>query len=351
MYNSVGFKVKFSQVHLEQRPVVIQQQSAIKNNPLASRLVAVVDLGSNSFHLVIAELSQQQFHIVARVREAVRLGAGLDAQNCLTLNAEQRACDCLQRFHERLTALKVTEVYALGTNTLRIAANAPAFLARAEKILGHPIRVISGIEEAELIFQGASYGRVANEHELIIDIGGGSTEIIIGYQNKPEIMQSLAMGCVSFSVEFFENKKEDIPTIFSKIQQRVTTIFQPILDHYLQIGWQSVIGCSGTIQAVASVGEANGWSKNQEITEQSLEKIMDYLSQYQEQGLSNLAGLRGDRQAIFPAGVAILKALFYLLQIKTLTLSSGALREGMLYRLLQQNTNYLPNPGGPQVNN
>jgi len=197
------------------------------------------------------------------------------------------------------------------------------FLQQAEKILDHSIRVISGLEEAELIFYGANYEQATTTRELIIDIGGGSTELIIGYQNQPEILHSVAMGCVSFNVEFFANKKEskagskDINSIFSQIHQRVDQLLQPIAHQYRESGWETAIGCSGTIQAVAHVAEAN-------------------VSQGPK-GLRNLAGLRADRQSIFPAGVAILSALFSILQIDKLTLSTGALREGMLYRILQLN--------------
>jgi len=321
--------------------VVVHQ--AIKGDLLMNRLVAVVDLGSNSFHLIIAELREHQFRIIERVRAAVRLGAGLDAQGCLTANVQQRAFDCLHHFHERLDALQVKEVYALGTNTLRVAANTSVFLQQAEKILGHSIRVISGLEEAELIFYGANYEQATTTRELIIDIGGGSTELIIGYQNQPEILHSVAMGCVSFNVEFFANKKEskagskDINSIFSQIHQRVDQLLQPIAHQYRESGWETAIGCSGTIQAVAHVAEANGWAQQQEITPEVLEKIREYLVSQGPKGLRNLAGLRADRQSIFPAGVAILSALFSILQIDKLTLSTGALREGMLYRILQLN--------------
>jgi exopolyphosphatase / guanosine-5'-triphosphate,3'-diphosphate pyrophosphatase len=296
--------------------------------------LAAIDLGSNSFHMVVATQAQNEIRVQEGLSEKVQLGAGLDDQQRLTEEAQQRALDCLGRFAQRIRGIPVGSVRVVGTNTLRVARNARQFIARAEQVLGHDIEVVAGREEARLIYLGVSHTLPDNggDRRLVVDIGGGSTELIIGERFESVETESLHMGCVSFSRRFFAEG-----LIAEKAFARaVTAARQEVLSiesAYRRLGWQQAVGASGTIKAIAQVCEDNGWSDGA-VTLDGLQKIRKRLLRSGHVSRLDLKGLREDRAAIFPAGVAILTGIFEQLGIERMEYSSGALREGVLYDLI-----------------
>lgn len=299
---------------------------------LAFDTLGAVDLGSNSFHLVIARVVHGELQVVDRLRESVRLAAGLGADQRLAEDAQARALAALDLFGQRLRDLPPGAVRAVGTSTLRKAKNSGDFLERARRQLGHPIEIVSGREEARLVYLGVAHS-VSDEPgpRLVVDIGGGSTECIIGERYEPVLADSLDMGCVSYTQQYFgegEIKKEH----FRAAETAAQLELQPIERRYRRVGWDTAVGSSGTIEAVAQVLRDNGWGKA--ITAAGLDKLKKALLQTGRIAKLNLPGLRPDRAAVFPAGVAILSALFETLQIQRMDVAGGALREGVLYDLL-----------------
>jgi exopolyphosphatase/guanosine-5'-triphosphate,3'-diphosphate pyrophosphatase len=293
--------------------------------------VAAVDLGSNSFHLVVARQTGGQLSFVDRRKESVRIAAGLDDDGNLTPEASERALECLRRFGEQLRHLPPETVRAVGTNTLRRARNASSFLRAAGRALGHPVEVISGIEEARLIYLGVAGSLAATGgRRLVVDIGGGSTELIVGEGAKPVLMESLYMGCVGMSLRHFASG------VKRKRWKRAELEAMQELEHlqvrFRELGWQQAVGSSGTVRAVSNVARAAGWS-NGEITLPVLERLRDTLL---EAGLPlpRLDGLSAERAPVFPGGVAVLLAVFRSLGIERMEVAGGALREGVLYDLL-----------------
>jgi len=296
-------------------------------------VLAAVDLGSNSFHMIIARVVNGQLHTLDRLREMVQLGAGLNKKNYLSEVAQQRAIACLQRFGQRLSSMPKGSVRAVGTNTLRQAQNAKQFLSAAQQALGHSIEVIGGGEEARLIYLGVAHSLADDAgRRLVIDIGGGSTEFIIGERFEPLHMNSLEVGCVSSSLRHFPNgiiSRANMQRAEIAAQQEL----QSIAAHYRAIGWKTCIGASGTINAIRDVVRANNWSENL-ITLAGLRKLRKYMLAAGNVQTLNLPGLRSERAAVFPGGVAILLAAFESLGIEQMACSDGALREGLLYDLL-----------------
>ncbi len=295
--------------------------------------LAAVDLGSNSFHMKIARVVDGELRVVDRLREMVRLAAGLDAEN--TLSAETRECavSCLQRFGQRLCNLPSENVRAVGTNTLRRAHNASTFLARSEDALGHRIEIIAGREEARLIYIGVAHG-TAHDHgqRLVVDIGGGSTELIIGRQFTPEHMESLYMGCVSSSLRYFADGKIRKKS-FRDAQLAAERELEPIQARYKAVGWDEVIGASGTVRAVLGAIRSAGWG-NDFITADGLTKLRDALIDAGD--MRELPGMlaQPERAPVFPGGVAVLLGVFHALDLERMLVSNSALREGVLYDLL-----------------
>ena len=299
----------------------------------SAETIAAVDLGSNSFHLIVARTEADNFQVVDRMRRMVTLGGGLDAHNALTEQAIKRALDCLEQFGERIRDLPRGSVRVVGTNALRKARNADEFISQAEAALGHGIDVISGHEEARLIYLGVSHGlEDGAERRLVIDVGGGSTEFILGRHFDPTAMESLHMGCVSLSEGFFEDGLvTEARMCAAEIAARQE--LEPIEERYRRIGWQSVIGASGTILAIREIAAAQGWSKDG-ITPHALAKLREVLIEAGHVGKIVLEGLPEERRPVFPGGVAILNATFEALQIERMRVSNRALREGLLYDLL-----------------
>ncbi|MDF1779668.1 MAG: exopolyphosphatase [Alcanivoracaceae bacterium] len=295
--------------------------------------VAAIDLGSNSFHMVVAWQVQDELRIQESLSEKVQLGAGLDGSNKITDEAQERACECLRRFAQRIEGIPRGSVRVVGTNTLRVARNAKAFLRMAEDILGHDIEIVAGREEARLIYLGVSHHLPDSDHRrLVVDIGGGSTEVIIGERFESVETESLHMGCVSYTGRYFasgEITEKSFDRAVTRARQEVLSI-QAV---YRSLGWQQAVGASGTVKAIAQVCEDNGWSENG-ISLDGLQKLRKRLIKEGRIDTLELKGLRADRVGIFPAGVAILLGIFEQLEIQQMDVSSGALREGLLYDLI-----------------
>lgn len=295
--------------------------------------VAAVDLGSNSFHMVVARIVQGELQFVDRLRERVALGAGLDPAKKLTAEAQERALACLARFGERVRGMPAGSVRAVGTSALRMARNAEAFLARAADVLGHPIEIIAGAEEARLIYLGVAHD-LADEQSrrLVIDIGGGSTECILGEHFEVLQADSLHMGCVNFSLRFFPG---GVITAEAMERARLAARLElrSLEYRYRELGWSECIGASGTVLAVDAITRENRWSEPG-ITSKTVGKLRKALIAAGRTDALRLPGLQPDRAPVLPGGVAILSALFDGLAIESLQPSLGALREGVLYDLL-----------------
>jgi len=294
-------------------------------------IIAAVDMGSNSFRLQVARVEGEQLYMLDGLREPVRLAAGLGDNNFLDEAAQQRALDALGKFAERLRDLPPESVRAVGTNSLRVAANAPEFIVRAEKVLGFPIEVIAGREEARMIYLGVAHGLPQTDDNLLVmDIGGGSTEFIVGHGLEPLKLESLYMGCVSYSSRFFPDGKITKRRM-EKAELAARNELQIIVADY-QGQWQKALGSSGTAKAIGEILEMNGYSKRG-ITRDGLEKLRAHLLKAGDVKKLNLQGLREDRLPSLPGGFAIMYAAFCELGISQMQVALSALREGVLYDL------------------
>jgi exopolyphosphatase/guanosine-5'-triphosphate,3'-diphosphate pyrophosphatase len=300
---------------------------------VASDVVAAVDLGSNSFHMIVARLEHGELVVIDRLRESVRLGAGLDGRKNLTPLAQERALACLERFGERLRDLPRGSVRAVGTNALRLARNSGEFLRQAQHALGHRIEVIAGREEARLIYLGVAHGLAAGEESrLVVDIGGGSTEIITGRGFDTSHRESLHVGCVGLSNRHFADGRLKRKR-FRASELDAELEVQPVSYMFRVTGWDRAIGCSGTIKAIAAIVRQQGWCE-QGITPQALERLREAMLAAGHVDRLELAGLTADRRPILPGGFAVLWAVFDLLDIERMDVSEQALREGALYDLV-----------------
>ena len=328
---SQGRRCCYSIGRFPQQPASTRQSNIVSDTN-AHEAIAAVDLGSNSFHMIVARLQDEQLQVIDRLREPVRLAAGLDALDRLDEAAYARALDCLQRFGQRLRELPPGAVRVVGTNTLRRAHETSDFLDAAQQALGHPIEIVSGIEEARLIYLGVSHSLAqAGQRRLVVDIGGGSTELIIGEEFQPRYLESLYMGCVQMSRAFFGDGK------VSKTRMREAVLaarleLQPVEAEFRRRGWDAVAGASGTIKAVREVVSGNGWSDHG-ITPDALRRLRKALTSGGDVNTLELKGLQEGRRPVFPGGVAVLSAVFEALQIERMQVSQGALREGLLYDL------------------
>lgn len=295
--------------------------------------VAAVDLGSNSFHMIVAQLIGGELRTVDRLREMVRLAAGLSGDNQLSEEAQQRAIACLSRFGQRLRGMPLDRVRVVGTNTLRKARNAQQFIAEAAVALGHPIEIIAGREEARLIYLGVSQSlpESIGQH-LVVDIGGGSTEIIIGHRAESIYRESLYMGCVSYSQAHFPNGKVNANSMARAIMAARLEL-EPFESRYRALGWRDAVGASGTIKAISEVVQQSGWSDDG-ITIEALRQLADALVAAGHVNKLQLAGLKDERRPVFAGGVAVLLAIFESLSIDRMQVSDWALREGLLFDLV-----------------
>ena len=295
--------------------------------------LAAVDLGSNSFHCQVVRVVGDQIYPLDSLREPVRLGAGLTKDKRLDDASQERALACLKRFGERLRDFDHRAVRAVGTNTLRVAKNAGSFLRRAQAALKFPIEVVAGREEARLIYLGVSHELPASrDRRLVVDIGGGSTEFIIGAAYKPLKLESIFMGCVSYSTRFFPDGKVSKGAM-KQAELAARTELQPIVATFSQGNWQQAVGSSGTVRAIADIMQQNGFDGGA-ITPDGVDRLRSYLIKEGAMDKVELAGLRPDRVPVFLGGVAIMNAVLSELRIESMVAATGAMRQGVLYDLL-----------------
>ena len=300
---------------------------------LGSDCYAAVDLGSNSFHLVISRYQHGEFSVLDRQREVVRLAAGLDDRNRLDEEVAERALACLTKFAQLLRTLPTENVRVVGTNALRRLQNKTAFLDRAERALGHNIEIIAGREEARLIYLGVSkWSASGDESRLVIDIGGGSTEIIVGRGKHPSFRESLEIGCVVLSKQYFADG-ELSQKRFEKAILAAELAIQPVVNQFRLHGWSNVIGCSGTMKSIASAALASGLSKDA-IHKDDLRSLLTKAIRDGHVDKLAIPGLSRDRLPVFAGGLSIILALFDLFNISEMSVSDIALREGVLYDLV-----------------
>ncbi|QQP96332.1 exopolyphosphatase [Lysobacter enzymogenes] len=297
-------------------------------------LLAAVDMGSNSFHMVVARYVLGQLRTVDRLRETVRMAEGLDRKGGLAPEVRQRALECLSRFGQRIRDVPPQRVRAIATNTVRRLAAPQAFLMPAESALGHAIEVVSGREEARLIYLGVAHAQPSKpgERRLVIDIGGGSTECIVGAGFEAIERESLQVGCIASTRRFFENGK------LSKKKWRdalteVSAEFQQFAGTYRALGWHEALGSSGTNKAIGEICAAMKLTKGA-VTAEALPHLRDKLLQADRIDAIDLPGLSADRRPVIAGGILILEAAFNVLGLQRMAISKAAMREGVLYDML-----------------
>lgn len=304
----------------------------MSSNPEADTYAAV-DLGSNSFHMLVARREHGELRVLDQIKEMVRLGGGLDENGNLDLDVQQKALDCLSRFGQRLRGIPANNIRAVGTQTFRRLKHADVFLLKAEQELECPIDIIAGREEARLIYLGVTQWIVGEKQkQLVIDIGGGSTELIIGEGFFPVERESLQFGCVSVTNRFFADGKITENRL-KKAQQAVAAELQEIQSTYRKLGWHRAVGSSGTIRSAVSICEANNWGKKG-LTPKTLEKLKQKALSFKSISSLEIDGLSERRRPVFIGGLAILLACFKALDLERMLVSPYALREGLLHDLL-----------------
>lgn len=295
--------------------------------------LAAIDLGSNSFHLLVVLHREGRLQVLDRHREMVRLAAGIDGQGNLSESSRQRALECLSRFHERIRNIPRHNVRVVGTNALRRARNSADFVSRAEALLGREIEIISGREEARLIYSGVCYSLEDDEERrLVIDIGGGSTELILGARVRPRLTESLYMGCVTMSQTYFGDGRIRESAMRDACMAALQEL-EPVETVFRGFGWDSVVGASGTILSVLDILLAQGWSQDG-ITLAGVDKLIRWMIKAGHIDRFTLEGLSQERRSVFPGGVAILRSVLDSLGLERIQVSDGALREGVVIDLL-----------------
>jgi len=297
--------------------------------------LAAVDLGSNSFRLEIGRIEHGQIVRAEYLKETVRLGGGLDADSMLSAEAMQRGWDCLARFAERVHGFDATRVRAVATQTLREARNPEVFLQRAHEVLGFPIEVVSGREEARLIYSGVAHLLPeSDERRLVVDIGGRSTEVILGRGYAPRKVESYPVGSVGQSIRHFPEGRLT-PKAFDAAVLSAQAVLEGALGFLGERVWDAAYGSSGTIGAVGDVLRENGFDDGT-ITSQGLDWLVEQLLRAGHVDRLRLAGLRDDRRAVLGGGLATLRAVFSLLGVERMNAARGALRHGVLYEMLDR---------------
>ncbi|HCX00749.1 MAG: guanosine-5'-triphosphate,3'-diphosphate diphosphatase [Pantoea sp.] len=297
----------------------------------ASSLYAAIDLGSNSFHMLVVREVSGSIQTVARIKRKVRLAAGLDKNNHLSAEAITRGWECLKLFSEQLQDIPSEQIRVVATATLRLAVNANDFLFTAQQILGCPVNVISGEEEARLIYQGVAHTTGGSDKRLVVDIGGGSTELASGDGSHASVLFSLPMGCVTWLERFFSDRhlaKEN----FAAAEQAARDMIRPIAAPLRAHGWEACVGASGTVQALQGIMVAQGMDER--ITLSKLQQLKQRAIQCGKLEELEIEGLTLERALVFPSGLSILIAVFQELGIESMTLAGGALREGLVYGML-----------------
>jgi len=297
--------------------------------------LAAVDLGSNSFRLEIGRLDMGQIHRTEYLKETVRQGNGLDEARNLTPEAMERGWECLARFGERLAGFRKYQVRAVATQTLREARNRDVFLARAHEVLGFPIDVIPGREEARLIYQGVAHLLPqSRERRLVVDIGGRSTELILGQGYEASVMESYRVGSVAWSMKYFP-EGQFTAAAFRKAEVAAAAVLDEALNAYQRESWDVAYGSSGTVGAVSDVLTAGGFAPGM-VTREGLDWLLDRLLKAQSADKLKIEGMKDDRRAVIGGGVSVLRAVFDLLGIEQMQTAQGALRHGVLYDLLDR---------------
>jgi exopolyphosphatase/guanosine-5'-triphosphate,3'-diphosphate pyrophosphatase len=295
--------------------------------------LAAVDLGSNSFHLEIGRVVDGQIYPLDAVREVVRLGGGLTVEKRIDRATQAVALEALAKFGERLRGFARPAVRAVGTNTLRVAKNAPQFLREARAALGFPIEVISGREEARLIYVGVAHSLpISAQRRLVVDIGGGSTEFIIGTGLEPLLTESLYMGCVSYSLKYFPGgaiEKSRMKAAELAARQELAAL----VKDYRETGWDEAVGSSGTARSLENILRENGFAA-EGLTREGLDRLRTLLIKHEKADPDRIAGLRSNRAPVLPGGLAIMIAAFDALGLESMKVSESALRHGVLYDLL-----------------
>jgi exopolyphosphatase/guanosine-5'-triphosphate,3'-diphosphate pyrophosphatase len=298
-----------------------------------TKMFATVDLGSNSFRLQICREYDGQLQVVDSIKEMVRFAAGLDEDKNIIPLAAERALNCLAKFGERLRGIPEEQVRAVATNTFRIAKNIGSFLPEAEKALGFPIEVIAGREEARLIYLGVKHTLpLNNKSMLVIDIGGGSTEFVIGQELQPDVTESLNLGCVSYSLRYFPNQKithEQFDTAINAARSEIQRITPYLKNH----GWDFAVGTSGTARSIRDI-IATQYEDDDTITLSRMREIRNRIINEGGVRKAKLLGLKADRIEVFAGGLAVMIAAFEELSIETMSVTDAALRDGVLYDLI-----------------
>jgi len=299
--------------------------------------LAAVDLGSNSFHLQVARVEERQLYLLDNLKEMVQLAAGLSETQTLDEASQIRALACLERFGERLRGLPQHAVRVVGTNSLRVARNTADFLQKAENALGFPIEIIAGYEEARLIFLGVAHSLPpSSDALLVVDIGGGSTELIIGSQLKSSKLESLPIGCISHSQDFFPDGKITKSSL-KQAELAARSEIQAASTEFSSAYWQKAYGSSGTARALAHIITLNGYNNSdnvETITRTGLEKLREFLLKTGDLSKLAIPGLNPSRRIIIAGGFAIMNAIFTELKIERMEIANGALRQGVLYDML-----------------
>ncbi|KFK93675.1 MULTISPECIES: guanosine-5'-triphosphate,3'-diphosphate diphosphatase [unclassified Serratia (in: enterobacteria)] len=299
--------------------------------PSSNTLYAAIDLGSNSFHMLVVREVAGSVQTLARIKRKVRLAAGLDPHNHLSHEAMQRGWQCLKLFSERLQDIPREQIRVVATATLRMASNAAEFLHTAEAILGCPIQVISGQEEARLIYHGVAHTTGGPAQRLVVDIGGGSTELVTGSGAQATQLYSLSMGCVTWLERFFSDRNLGQEN-FDAAEQAAREMVRPLAPQLCQQGWQICVGASGTVQALQEIMVAQGMDER--ITLPKLRQLKQRAIQCGKLEELEIEGLTLERALVFPSGLSILLAIFQELNIEYMLLAGGALREGLVYGML-----------------
>jgi len=304
----------------------------------APHTIAAVDLGSNSFRLQVARVVDDQIYPLDALKDTVRFAAALDGEERIDAQGQAKALAALARFGERLRGMPREHVRAVATNTLRVARNAQDFLPQAEAALGFPIEVIGGREEARLIYIGASHSLPASkERRLVVDIGGGSTEFIVGQQFKPLKTESLLMGCVSYSLRYFPDGRLTKQAL-RDAELAARSELQSIVREFGHDQWQLAIGTSGTARSLSEIMEQNGLTASG-ITLEGMERLRALMLKAGHIDAIHMNGLRTDRRPVLPGGFAIMAAVFAELGIERMGITLGALRDGVLYDLIGRQHN------------
>nr|WP_095206838.1 Ppx/GppA phosphatase family protein [Luteimonas sp. JM171]AOH34964.1 exopolyphosphatase [Luteimonas sp. JM171] len=311
--------------------------------------LAAIDMGSNSFHMIVVRVTLGQLRVVDRLRETVRLGEGLYGRGKLDPQVRDRALGCLSRFGQRIRKLPARHVRALATNAVRQMASPRDFLIPAEEALGHAIEVIAGREEARLVYQGVAHVQPPKrgQRRLVIDIGGGSTECIIGTGLDPLMRESLQVGCISSTRRFFPSGKltrQKWQAAFHEVAGQ----YQQFASSYRNLGWHETIGSSGTNKAIGAILAAMGLTKGG-VTAEALPQLRARMLEASHIDEIDLPGLTDERRPVIAGGVLALEAAFAVLGIERMAISKAAMREGVLYDMLGRGSEHDPREAAIQA--